>query len=126
MAEGRVSIRVRADDRLYDRIQAVCEQLGVQPADFVEAAIERELRRREVQLLQEEIAMEEISRNVLSTGQSLELSTEEEAADADTRTCPLCLKRVSVPAQEVQGPYLCEDCLALARGADLRRLETDL
>lgn len=126
MAEVRVSIRVRADERLYERIQAVCEQLGVQPADFVESAIERELRRREVQLLQEEIAMEEIRRNVLSTGQSLEMSTDEEAADDDLRTCPLCLNRVRMPAHEVQGPYLCEDCLALARGADLRSLETDL
>lgn len=119
MAAPFVTIKVRSGRKLMDRIEAACRYLDVTPANFIEYAIEGELRRQEKNQLKEDITLEEIRHNILGVGQSLSLVEEE---GGEVINCQLCLKEISW-RDDVEGPVLCEDCHSLARGANLTALE---
>ena len=118
MAAPFVTIKVRSGRKLMDRIEATCRYLDVTPANFIEYAIEGELRRQEKNQLKEDITLEEIRHNILGVGQSLSLVEEE---GGEVTNCQLCLKEIP-GRDDVEGPVLCEDCHSLARGANLTAL----
>jgi hypothetical protein len=110
------TIKVKAGHHLMERIEEICRYLEVTPAHFIEYALASELTRQEAHRVKEDIALEEIRRNILGAGQSVGLAPEQEYDD--TTQCQLCLK--PIPRKEgVEGPLLCEECLSLAKGARL-------
>lgn len=107
-----VTIKVRAGHILMERIQKVSRYLDITPGNFIEHAIEAELSRQEAHLQAEGTTLDTLRRDVLGRGQTVTIHGE--AEPSGEATCQLCLKPIpAVPG--VEGPLLCEDCLALAK-----------
>ena len=121
MAVSFVTIKVKAGFALMTRIREVCSYLDVTPANFIEYAIQNELHAQENHRIKEDIALEEIRKGVLASGQSMEAGGDDEGEALSV--CELCLSPVEKPLKEVQGPLLCDNCMALARGPSLENLE---
>ncbi len=45
--------------------------------------------------------------------------------DGDHATCALCLAPIDTP-RKVEGPLLCENCMNLAQGPDLKAVSTGM
>lgn len=114
------TIKIKAGSALMDRIRNVAGYLDVTPAKFVEHAIESELRHQEAHQIKEDITLEELRKNVLSSGQSLEFSVDSE--EGGVHYCDLCMKALP-ESGGFEGPTLCEECHNLAQGAQLEKLE---
>lgn len=113
MAAPLITIKVKAGEKLMERIKKASKELEVVPANFIEYAIENELQRHETQALREDITFEEIRKN-MGEGQSLEIHMDDE----DISACELCLTPIETP-RKVHGPLLCNDCMELAKGPNL-------
>ena len=97
-----------------ERIEEASKHLDVTPANFVEYALERQLEEQEFHRIREDITLEELRSNILHTGQSLAIVTEEE----EVSHCQICMKEVP-GTFSVEGPVLCRTCLSMAKGAKL-------
>lgn len=114
MATARYTMKIHTTAHMLERVRDAADYAGVSVADFVHSALERALREQEVRYLKAEVTMEELRRNVLNRPQSVAVPMDE----AEEAVCQLCLKPF-VPAEPPpEGPLLCEDCLALAKGGD--------
>ncbi len=108
---------------LLQRVDAAAAQARVSRKDFLRQAIESELERSELEQTREEIALQEIRKNVLAEGQAVDIPAEEESLDGKSamRHCEMCMKALPPPPFHVQGPLFCEACMGIARGAFLPR-----
>ena len=114
------TIRIDVEGKLRERMSDVCDYLNVSPESFTEYAIEQEITRQEIHRIKDEITIQEINRNILNEGQSLQipLDEEHEALYRHLHTCQMCLREFDRPLVTVQGPLFCDQCLALAKGGD--------
>ena len=114
------SIRIDLEGKIAERMDDVCEFLRVTPESFVNYAVEQEITRQEIRQIKDEITIQEITRDILGNGQSLQipLGEEEEALYRHLHTCQMCLREFDRPLVNVEGPLFCEQCLALAKGGD--------
>jgi hypothetical protein len=82
--------------------------------------LEQEITRQEIRFIKDEITIQEINRNILSRGQSLQLPLDEEneALYRHLHTCQMCMREFDRPLVSVEGPLFCNDCMGLARGGD--------
>lgn len=119
------AIRIDVEGKLAQRMGEVCEQLNVSPESFAGYAIEQEVTRQEIRFIKEEITIQEINRNILGDGQSLQLPLEEEneALFLHMHTCQMCLREFDRALADVQGPLFCSECMELARGGDFSKVE---
>ena len=123
MPTATYTVKVKIGQNLMERINKVSEFLDVNPANFVEYAIDKELQQQEQHRLREDITLEEIRKNILAVGQELSPDFHEShGEDTVPGACQLCLKPISQP-EKVDGPLLCDACLSLAKGGDLKKLE---
>ena len=124
MAAG-TPIRFQLNPRLTERVQAVCEYLNLTPEGLAEYALEQEVTRQEVYKIRDEITIQEIGKNILGEGQSLQIQVGDDN-DELTRhltTCQMCLKEFNQPLDPVDGPLFCRNCLDMAKGGDFSKLE---
>jgi len=119
------SIRVEVEGKLEERINDACNQLNVSPENFARYAIEQEVTRQEIRFIKDEITIQEINRNILGDGQSLQvpLEAENEALYRHIHTCQMCLREFERPLINIDGPIFCNECMDLARGGDFTALE---
>lgn len=118
MPAPAMTIKVQAGARLMERIQEAGRYLELTPGDFIEQAIESELARIEAARQREHSTLERLQHTVLgSSGQSV--SVHHEAETPEMTTCQLCLRAIP-HAERVEGPLLCPECHALAKGKPAR------
>lgn len=119
------SLRVEVDGKLAERMSDVCEQLKISPEVFAGYSIEQEVTRQEIRFIKDEITIQEINRNILGGGQSLQLplEAENEALYQQLHTCQMCLREFDRPLVNVEGPLFCNDCMELARGGDFTGID---
>ena len=112
------------DGRVRARMEEVCNLLHLSEDDFVKFAIENEIMRQEIHLVKDEITIQEINKNVLGQGQSLNFSLVEDNVELNRQvsTCQMCLREFGRPLDRVEGPMFCDDCLGLARGGDFSKV----
>ncbi|MCZ6472325.1 MAG: hypothetical protein O7E56_09155 [SAR324 cluster bacterium] len=112
-------LKLKVPLALLQRVDAAAAQVRASRKDFLRQAIESELERFELEQTREEIAFQEIRRNVLAEGQAVDISAEEESPDEKSAThhCEMCMKSLPPPPFPVQGPLFCEACMGIARGA---------
>jgi hypothetical protein len=119
----QLALKIHLRGPLAQRVEEVCAQLELTPEGFVEYALEQELTRQEIYKIKDEITIQEIDRHILGQGQTLNItSAEEDAALPRLATCQMCMHEFERPADLVEGPLFCEDCLAMARGGDFSSL----
>jgi hypothetical protein len=118
-----LAMKIHLRGSLAERVGSVCGQLELTPEGFTEYALEQELTRQEINRIKDEITIQEIDRHILGQGQSLNVpSAEEDAALPRLSTCEMCMREFESPPNRVEGPLLCGDCLAMARGGDFSSL----
>jgi predicted DNA-binding protein len=123
--DSLVSIKTKIVRSLAERLDFLAKDAGMSRAELMHAAIEHEVKQREAERLREEIALLEINQNILREGQSVPLAEEEDPALTLTNghRCQLCLTELPPQPHAFQGPLFCDECLALAKGADFSALE---
>ncbi|MDH5750810.1 MAG: hypothetical protein OEZ59_00145 [Deltaproteobacteria bacterium] len=109
------TIKVRAGERLVNRIKQISDYIGISTTEFIQHAIESELRRQETQRAHGNDTLEELKKGMLSTAQAAEMHLDDEESEAKTY-CQICLAEVPAPLKSVDGPVLCSKCLEMARG----------
>ena len=110
------TIRIRSGKNFLDRVASVADNLGLRPAEFIQYALEKELEQAEKDQLKEDVAIEEIQKNVINNAQSLHVTLEDDDDQENQAMCQLCLKVFYIPSSAVDGPTLCPDCHDLAKG----------
>jgi hypothetical protein len=114
------SIQIELRHELIERAEELCQYLNIDLESLAEYALEQEITRQEIRRIKDEITIQEINRNILGGGQSLNvlLREEHEALYRHFHTCQMCLREFDRPLVSVEGPLFCDDCLALAKGGD--------
>lgn len=114
-------VRTDIPEDVLARLDELAAAAGESRTEFLRAAIENEVRRREVDHLREEIAILEINEKILKQGQSVTL--DDPVDPSPGRYCQLCLTELAPQRRPFDGPAFCSDCLALARGGDFSAIE---
>ena len=118
-----LAVKIHLRGSLAERVRIVCGQLDLTPEGFAEYALEQEVTRQEICKIKDEITIQEIDRHILGQGQTLNIPlAEEDAALPRLATCQMCMHEFESPQSRVEGPLLCGDCLAMARGGDFSSL----
>jgi len=118
-----LAVKIHLRGSLAERVGNICAQLELTPAGFAEYALEQEVTRQEIYKIRDEITIQEIDRHILGKGQTLNIPlAEEDRALPRLATCQMCMHEFESPPGRVEGPLLCEDCLAMARGGDFSSL----
>jgi len=112
---------------LLERLADIARYMQVPVDALVEFALERELRRKEIQRVKDEISIEEIRLHILREGESVEpVLTEEAAMDMHAHNCDLCGTFFFQNLPRVDGPVFCDSCLKLAKGGEFELIEQEL
>ena len=111
---------------LLQRLEEIAQYMNVSIDSLVEFALEREIHRKEVQRVKDEISIEEIRLNILREGETADAAVIDAASlNLDTHNCELCGTSFFKPLQWVDGPVFCESCLRLARGGAFELIEEE-
>ena len=118
-------MQINLEPQMAQRLNSISGYLQISPAGFLEYAIEQEIARQEIHRLKDEITIQEINKNILGDGQSfpIQLVNENKELNRQISTCQMCLVEFDQPLDLVEGPWFCDDCLALAKGGDFTGLE---
>ena len=118
-------MQINLEPRMAQRLNSISGYLQISPEGFLEYAIEQEIARQEIHRLKDEITIQEINKNILGDGQSfpIQLVNENKELNRQISTCQMCLVEFDQPLDLVEGPWFCDDCLALAKGGDFNGLE---
>lgn len=119
--EHLTPVKTDIPEEVLERLDELAAAADESRAEFLRAAIENEVRRREVDKLREEIAILEINEKILKKGQSVTL--DDPGGPEAARYCQLCLTELAPQPRPFDGPAFCSDCLALARGGDFSTIE---
>ncbi|MCH7477719.1 MAG: hypothetical protein IIA14_06420 [SAR324 cluster bacterium] len=125
--DSLVGIRVKLKKSVLARLKELAAAFDLSREEFIQTAVDNELKRREVERVRGEIALLEIDRNILAQGQTLSVPVAEAAGASTpaTATCELCLAEIPSPPVGVAGPLFCDECLKLAKGGDFSQLEEE-
>ncbi|MBI3992434.1 MAG: hypothetical protein HY342_04105 [Candidatus Lambdaproteobacteria bacterium] len=112
---------------LLERLEDIARYLNVPVDSLVEFAVEREVRRKEIERVKDEISEEEIRLNILPRGESIAPQLDGEAAlDLNAHNCELCGTFFFHHLREVEGPIFCDGCLKLAKGGEFELIDKQL
>ncbi len=120
-----IPMKIKLTRSVVEGMERLAAKLNMTTGEFIQSAVENEIRRCEVSLVREDIALIEIDQNVLADGQDLSISMDEDgplSSDGSSH-CELCLKECKSPVPPYVGPLFCDDCLAVAKGGDFHSLE---
>ena len=123
--DSLVRIRVKLKKSVLARLKELAAAFDLSREEFIQIAVDNELKRRQIERLREEIALAEIDQKILAKGQALTVPVREGigAVAATAATCELCLAEIPAPPVGVAGPLFCDECLKLAKGGDFSKLE---
>lgn len=113
MPEAKVTIKVRVGQGLLQRLRAVSRAVDADPGEFIATAIEDALRLQEAVQRREAATFDTLEERLLAEGQSMSFHVSGEPDDE--AECELCMRPV-LRGTRVEGPLLCDDCYALAKG----------
>lgn len=122
-----VTIKVPVPSELLERLDEISAKSGVSRAEIIHAALEGELKKREIEVIREEIAILEIDKNILKEGQSVSIDENGElhAVETHADVCELCQKPLGASYRAFHGPKFCDECLALAKGGDFSGFQAE-
>ncbi len=120
-----ISLKIRMNRSLVERLDDVSRERGIARDEIVFQAVEKELRRLEIEKVKEEITEIEIGKNILADGQSLNvpLSDDQSTPIRMGVNCDLCMKEMKPPHTQFEGPFFCADCMEMAKGGDFSKLD---
>ena len=123
--DSLVGIKVKLKKSVLARVKELATAFDLSREEFIQTAVDNELKRREVERIREEIALAEIEKKILAKGQTLSVPVPEAAGASTpaTATCELCLAEIPALPVGVAGPFFCDECLRLAKGGDFSKLE---
>ena len=110
------AVKFKIPRPLLARMDALVEALKTSRSAFVQEAIENELQRQEAEQTREEIALQEIRKNILAEGHAVDVMNDGDPASHHDPHCEMCMKPLPPPSSPVDGPLFCKQCLELARG----------
>ncbi len=117
---------VNISKALMERLQDIARYTHVPIESLVEFALEREIRRKEVQRIKDEISIEEIRQQVVNSSDTVYPEANGDASlDLNAHNCELCGSLFFKRLKGVDGPIFCDNCLALAKGGEFDDLDED-
>jgi len=115
------TIRIKLERPLLERIEDIAESEGESLNSWIVDALRFRLGAWEIDHVRDEIALEEIEREILIKGQTAPIPVD---GPADMGHCDMCLQEIVLDPLMVDGPHFCTKCLEISKGGDFSELAT--